>query len=98
MIFTQVPDYSWQKVSCDLFSFDGELYVLVGDYFSNFVEYTKVSASVIIFLQEQFERYGIPKQLISDGGPRYDLIIEPHGWGVPEVIPNDRSPLAGLPE
>ena len=25
-------------------------------------------------------------------------IIEPHGGGVPEVIPNGRSPRAGLPE
>ena len=39
MIVTQVPDYPWQKVASDLFSFDGESYVLVGDYFSKFVEY-----------------------------------------------------------
>ena len=73
MIITQVPDYPWQKVGSDLFSFDGELYVLVGDYFSKFVEYTKLShdmrsASVITFLQEQFARHGIPEQFISDGG------------------------------
>ena len=43
MIVTQVPDYQWRKVASDLFSFDGELYVLVGDYFSKFVEYTKLS-------------------------------------------------------
>ena len=59
MIITQVPDYPWQKVASNLFSFDGESYVLVGDYFSKFVEYTKLShdttsASVITFLQEQF--------------------------------------------
>ena len=77
MIVTQVPDYPWQKVASDLFSFDGESYVLVGDYFSKFVEYTKLShdttsASVITFLQEQFARHGIPEQLISDGGPQYD--------------------------
>ena len=59
MIITQVPDYPWQRVASDLFSFDGESYVLVGDYFSKFVEYTKLShdttsASVITFLQEQF--------------------------------------------
>ena len=75
MIVTQVPDYPWQKVASDLFSFDGESYILVGDYFSKFVEYSKLShdatsASVITFLQEQFARHGIPEQLISDGGPR----------------------------
>ena len=47
------------------------------DYFSKFVEYTKLShdttsASVISFLQEQFARHGIPEQLISDRGPQYD--------------------------
>ena len=57
MIITQVPDYPWQKVASDLFSFDGESYVLVGDYFSKFVEYTKLShdtksASMLTVLQE----------------------------------------------
>ena len=27
-----------------------------------------------------------------------DIIIEPHGRGVPEAIRNDRSPRAGRPE
>ena len=27
-----------------------------------------------------------------------DIIIEPHGRGVPSVVPNDRSPRPGLPE
>ena len=27
-----------------------------------------------------------------------DIIIEPHGRGVPKAILNDRSPRAGLPE
>ena len=77
MIVTQVPDYPWQKVASDLFSFDGESYVLVEDFFSKFVEYTKLSpattsAFVITFLQEQFARHGIPEQRISDGGPQYD--------------------------
>ena len=77
IMVTQVPNYPWQKVASNLFSFDGELYVIAGDYFSKFVDYTKLwhdatSASVITFLQEQFARHGIPKQLISDGGPQYD--------------------------
>ena len=59
MIVTQVPDYPWQNVASYLFSFDCESYVLVGNYFSEFVEYTKLShdttsASVTTFLQEQF--------------------------------------------
>ena len=49
-IVTQVPDYPWQKVSSDLFSFDGESYFLVGDYFSKFVEYTKLSHTQRLFV------------------------------------------------
>ena len=44
--------------------------------------------------------YG-PRPLESTGRHGYstcDIIIEPHGKGVPEVILNDRSPRAGLPE
>ena len=33
MIIMQVPGYPWQKVVSDLFSFDSESYILVGDYF-----------------------------------------------------------------
>ena len=77
MIVTQIPERPWQKAASDLFMLDGQTYVLLADYYSKFVEYKKLSegsksVSVIEFLKENFARYGIPEQLITDGGPQYD--------------------------
>ena len=45
------------------------------DYFSRYVEVTKLStttsASVISALKSNFARHGIPDLLISDNGPQY---------------------------
>ena len=56
---------------------EGKNYVLLGDYYSKFVEFTELkenttSKTVIEFMKEQFARHGIPEQLISDNGPQYD--------------------------
>lgn len=77
MIVSQIPEHPWQKAASDLFVLNGETYVLLADYYSKFVEFTKLSEnsksqSVIEFLAENFARHGIPEQLITDGGPQYD--------------------------
>ena len=76
MIVSQPPDYPWQKVGSDLFKLNGQKYLLlVVDYFSRFLEVTKLSTTtsvaIIHVLKTTFSRYGIPEVLITDNGPQY---------------------------
>ena len=75
MLSSELPDYPWQKVGSDLFELKGVHYLLVVDYFSRFVEISKMSsttsASIISALKSIFSRYGIPMIFISDNGPQY---------------------------
>ena len=75
MLSTELPEYPWQKVGSDLFELKGVHYLLVVDYFSHFVEISKMSsttsASIISALKSIFSRYGIPLVFISDNGPQY---------------------------
>lgn len=77
MIIPEMPERPWQKVATDLFFIDGTPYILLADYYSKFVEFARLakdstSATVIRFLKDQFGRYGIPEQVISDNGPQYN--------------------------
>jgi hypothetical protein len=75
----QIPSRPWEKLASDLFEIDGVSYVFLVDYFSKFVEYTQLkdtlSATVISWMKEQFERHGIPEVLFSDNGPQYILVL-----------------------
>ncbi|RUS87639.1 hypothetical protein EGW08_004624 [Elysia chlorotica] len=65
----------WEKVATDLFHIKGRDYLVLVDYFSNFIEVdylpSTTSKAVISKLKSHFARYGIPKILISDCGPQY---------------------------
>lgn len=65
----------WDKIATDLFEIKGRHYLLVIDYYSNFIEVdllqSTTSKQVIEKLKKQFARFGVPRQIISDGGPQY---------------------------
>jgi hypothetical protein len=72
---TEFPKRPWQKVASDLFELNGQMYLLVIDYFSRYIEIAKLfntsSQSVINHLKSIFARHGIPECFMSDGGPQY---------------------------
>ena len=65
----------WAKVAADLALMDDRFILVVSDYFSNFVEVTRLSSStsfaVIKAMKEIFARFGIPDELVSDNGPQF---------------------------
>ncbi|XP_041867384.1 uncharacterized protein K02A2.6-like [Melanotaenia boesemani] len=71
----QIPERPWQIVASDLFTWKGEEYLLVVDYYSRYFEierlYSATSGSVITKLKAIFARHGVPGKLISDNGPQY---------------------------
>ena len=76
LIPSQFPKYPWQVVATDLFERKGVDYLLVVDYYSRYVEVTKLpknktASTVITCLKSIFARHGIPEKVISDNGPQY---------------------------
>ena len=73
-----LPSLPWQKVATDLFKWEGSTYLLVVDYFSKYIEISKLegesSQKVIQRLKSIFARHGIPQQVMSDNGPQYSSI------------------------
>ena len=73
---TSLPNHSWERVASDLFDLKGITYLLVGDYYSRYVEIQKLSTttstSVITALKAIFSRHGIPTTFVSDNGPQFD--------------------------
>ena len=75
LISVELPDRPWQKIATDLFTLQGDNYLLMVDYFSKFPEVIKVksttSSAIIGAMKPVFARHGIPETLISDNGPQY---------------------------
>ena len=71
----EIPERPWSKVATDLFSHSGETFIVMVDYYSNFIEFERIkntsSHSVIQALKTTFGRHGIPESLVSDNGPVY---------------------------
>jgi len=73
---SNLPNYQWQKVGCDLFQFNNATYLLVVDYFSRYIEIAPLgkdlsSEKVINHLRSILARHGIAEELRSDNGPQF---------------------------
>ena len=71
-----IPEYPFQKIGLDLATYCGKKYLICVDYFSN---YTLVdclrnegSPETIGHLKKHFMRFGLPMEVISDGGPQFN--------------------------
>ena len=75
LLYTPLPDYSWQVVGTDLFELNSKHYLLIVDYFSQYPESIQLSSttllSTIAALKSVFSRHGIPEEVRSDNGPQY---------------------------
>ena len=71
----EIPDRPWSRLGTDLFTLHNKDYIVLVDYYSDYVEVSRLkdttSAALIKFLKEQFSRHGIPDVLVSDNGPQY---------------------------
>lgn len=70
-----VPSAPWHKLASDIFEYRRKRYIILVDYFSNYVEVGELtgitSKQVINFMKSQFARHGIPAELVTDNGPAY---------------------------
>ncbi|KAJ8351147.1 hypothetical protein SKAU_G00226230 [Synaphobranchus kaupii] len=75
MISHRIPDRPWQVVATDMFTWNGENYLVTVDYYSRFFEldnlHSTTSAAMIHKLKAAFARHGIAETVVSDNGPQY---------------------------
>ena len=99
MIISEIPEGPWQRVGTDLFELNGNTYLVIVDYFSNFIEVEHMndttSKSLIRVFKQNFARHGIPVVLISDNGPQYvshefESFLE--SYGVEHITSSPRYP------
>jgi len=96
---SELPSGPWVEVASDMFEFRSEIYLLLVDYYSKWIEVRKVfnqTASVVIDeIKSVFSCYGVPKVLRSDNGPCYssDLFKEfAKEWGFIHRTSSPRYP------
>ena len=69
------PSLPWEIIATDLFQWKGHTYLLIVDYFSRYIEISKLtgetSAEVIRHMKSIFARHGIPQKVMSDNGPQF---------------------------
>ena len=69
-----LPDYPFQMISSDYFTYNSKEYVVSVDRYSNWpMVYRSESGAegLIKRLRETFVTFGIPEELTSDGGPQF---------------------------
>lgn len=67
----QIPECPWSRVAADQFNLNGKDYIVLADFYSDFIEVKElqeITCAVNEFLKEQFSRYGIPDMFVSDNG------------------------------
>ena len=71
----QIPDRPWSRVAADQFKLHGKDYIVIVDFYSDFIEVKmweeNTSSAVIEFLKEQFSRHSFPNILVTDNGPQF---------------------------
>ena len=71
----EVISRPWAKVAADLCETNGRPHLVVSDYFSNFIEVSRLHAittkAVVRELKTIFARFGIPEILVTDNGPQF---------------------------
>ena len=75
LIPSEIPEYPWQVLGSDLFQIAGANYLLNVDYYSKWVNVTKLTdlsgKSVVDEFRKQLSEYGQPAVIRSDNGPQY---------------------------
>ena len=99
LISSEVPQYPFQHVGLDIFTFSGMEYLITVDYYSRFFEVDKLAISnsqqVISKLKMHFARYGIPEKITSDNGPQFSseqFRTFAASWDINHVTSSPRYP------
>ena len=72
----EIPNRLWSKVASDIFEWNKEHYLVLVDYYSDWIEFdfmkNQTAAEIIGLMQKQFARWGIPDEIVADSATNYD--------------------------
>lgn len=99
------PNLPFNKIASDIFTYGGSDYLVVVDYFSNWIEMNplkyKSALEVIKHFKRIFSTFGIPKEVIADNVPYNSLEFKKFSkqWDFALVTSSPRYPKSnGLAE
>ena len=76
LITRLVPEYPFQYIGLNTMTLDGKKYLVCVDYFSNYIMVNWLQGislgRTVNLIRKHFMRYGIPEEVVSDGGPKFD--------------------------
>ena len=101
-----IPPHSWTKLATNLFTLDGEDYLVITDYYSKYPILSKLrntkSETVVQAISTTFSLFGPPNTIVSDNGPQYtgqpfkNMCLK---WGINHTTSSPRYPRSnGLAE
>ena len=74
----KIPNSPWSKVGSDIFEWRRKHYLLLVDYYSDWIEFdlmrNQTAAEIINLMQKHFARRGIPEDIVTDKGTNYDSV------------------------
>lgn len=73
---SELPHVAWHTLSTDIFTLDGDNYLIVADYYSKYPIVEKLSncatsKTVANITRKIFTMFGVPSTIISDNGPQF---------------------------
>lgn len=75
LVSPEIPEYPWQIVATDIFTWNQKDFIVVADYYSHYFEVKELpnmkTSTVIKRMKGIFARLGIPQRLISDNQTCY---------------------------
>ena len=76
LMIHSIPDRPWSKTAADLFECKGEHYLVLVDYYSDWIEFDKTrdqtATETIALLLKQFSRWGLLDEIVTDCRKNFD--------------------------
>ena len=76
LVSHSIPDRPWSKIAADPFEFKGEHYLVLADYYSDWIEFDKMrdqtATETIALLLKQLSHWGLSDEIVTDCGKNFD--------------------------